>query len=352
MGKINVAIAGVGSFTKALVEGVSYYTKNPNDYTGLLHPQIGEYSIGDINFVCAFDVDDRKIGKPLHEAIGLGMNITREIDKPIEYDAIVYRGPTLDGVIEQMKDTFVFESSKEAEDVVKILKEKKVDVLVNLVPSGSDEATFFYAQKALEAGCNFINCIPTPLATVDEWRSKFEEKGLVVLGDDTKSQLGATMLNRFLLQILQMRGIKVTQVEQHNKGGNADHFNLRYRSASKEKSKSSTLSKFLDISGAVKPIVTFEYTDSPSGHKLVELKVEGEMFGKIPITINAQIEDEISINGASTAVDAIRVAKFLQDTGKQKLAPEVCPFLMKTTSVGYDDIQANEVFSKIIRKSE
>ncbi len=351
MKKINVAIIGVGSFTKALVEGVSFYTKNPDEKTGLLHPKIGNYNVKDINFVCAFDVDERKVGQKLHKAISMGMNVTREITKPIKYDALVYRGPTLDGVIKEMQGTFVRESKNSPVDVAKILKDTKTDVVVNLVPSGSDQATHFYAEEALKAGCSFINCIPTPLATISKWRKKFEDKGLVILGDDTKSQLGATMLNRFLLQLMKMRGIKVTKTHQENRGGNADHFNLLYRFEHKEKSKSSTLQTFLEKDDA-KPTVGFSYTGEPSGHKNVKLEIGGEIFGRTPISITALIEDEISINGAGTVVDAIRIAQFLVDKKKQKEAYKACPFLMKTPPEHMTDSEASEAFNKLIKNSK
>jgi len=351
MGKINVAIIGVGSFTKALVEGVSLYTKNPDEKTGLLHPKIGNYKVKDINFVCAFDVDERKVGQKLHKAISMGMNVTHEITKPIHYDAMVYRGPTLDGVIDEMKGSFVHESKESVVDVAKILKETKTDVVVNLVPSGSDQATHFYAEESLKAGCSFINCIPTPLATVSKWRKKFEDKGLVLLGDDTKSQLGATMLNRFLLQLLKMRGIKVTKTHQENRGGNADHFNLLYRFAHKEKSKSTALKKFLGKDDA-EPTVKFSYTGEPSGHKLVNLVIEGEIFGRTPIFITSVIEDEISINGAGTVVDAIRIGQFLVDKKRQKEAYKACPFLMKTPPEHMSDSEALETFNKLFKNSK
>ncbi|MEK7586974.1 MAG: myo-inositol-1-phosphate synthase [Patescibacteria group bacterium] len=351
MKKINVGIIGVGSLAKALVEGVSFYTKNPNETTGLLHPIIGHYMVSDLNFACAFDVDERKVGKKLHQAIFEGMNIAREITKPLEYEAVVFRGPTLDGVIEEMKGSFVHESKDESVDVAEILKETKTDVLVNLVPSGSDEASRFYAQEALKAGCSFVNCIPSPLATVSELREKFEEKGLVILGDDIKSQLGATMLNRFLLQLLKMRGIRITKTHQENRGGNADHFNLKYRFEHKEKSKSGTLKKFLDKDDAT-PTVAFSYTGEPSGHKLVNITIEGEIFGRTPIFITSVIEDEISINGAGTVSDAIRVAQYLVDTKQQKKAQLACPFLFKTPPEHMTDTEASEAFDKLIKITE
>ncbi len=347
MKKINVAVIGVGSFCKALVEGVSFYTKNPGETTGLINPLIGKYKVKDIDFVAAFDVDERKVGKRLHEAISLGANVTQKITPPLGYAALVHRGPTLDGVIDQMKGSFVRESNRPVVDVAMILKETGADIVVNLVPSGSDQATYVYAEAALQAGCSFINCIPTPLVTLPRWRKRFEAKGLVLLGDDTKSQLGATMLNRCLLELLKMRGIKVVKSEQENYGGNADHFNLLYRAKTKEKSKREALMKFLG-KGDATPTVKFSYTGKPSGHKLVNLKIGGEIFGRTPISITALIEDEISINGAGTVVDAIRMAKFLVDQGKQKEAANACPFLMKSPPKQMPDSEAFKAFKKIL----
>lgn len=347
MNKINVAIIGVGSFAKALVEGVAFYTRNPNEKSGLTNPLVGNYRVQDINFVAAFDVDERKVGKKLHEAISAGANVTRKIADPLEYEAMVHRGPTLDGVIDEMKGSFVIESNAPVADIVNVLKDSKTDLIINLVPSGSDQATYAYAEAALEAGCSFINCIPTPLITIPEWRKRFEEKGLVLLGDDTKSQLGATMLNRFLLSLLKMRGIKVTKSAQENHGGNTDHYNLLYRAQTKEKSKREALTKILNEDDA-KPTVTFHYTGESSGHKIVNLKIEGEIFGRTPISITSVIEDEISINGAGTVVDAIRMAKWLVDTGKQKKAADACPFLMKSPPKQVSDTEAQNLFLELL----
>ncbi len=346
MKKINVAIAGVGSFAKALVEGVAFYTKNPDEQAGLIHPFIGGYHVKDINFVAAFDVDERKIGKKLHEAISAGANVTLKTAEPLTYDAIVHRGPTIDGVIDEMRETFIHESKTPPVDIAQILKDTKADILINLIPTGSIQATHIYAKAALDARCSFINCIPTPLATIAEWKKQFEYKGLVLIGDDIKSQLGATMLNRFLLSLLNMRGINILESTQENIGGNADHFNLLYRAREKEKSKQEALNQFLKEED-VKPSVTFSYTGKPSGHKLVKLKIEGEIFGRAPISINATIEDEISINGAGVVVDAIRAAKALTDNDRQKEAEKICPFLMKYPPKPMPDTKAFEEFKKI-----
>ncbi len=347
--KVNVAIIGVGSFTKALVEGVSFYTKNPEESKGLMNPQIGSYKVSDINFVAAFDVDERKVGKKLHEAIYAPPNVTQQITESLEYDCVVHRGPTLDSVHEALKGSFVMESNREVVDVANVLKQSNADVVLNLVPSGGEKATHAYAEAALSAGVSYINCIPTPLATLPEWQKRFEEKNLVLLGDDIKSQLGATMLNRILLEFLKMRGIKVTKSAQENRGGNADHFNLLHRAETKEKSKREALTHFLEDDDA-KPSVKFVYTGEPSGSKRVTIEIEGEMFGRVPISIHSIIEDQISVNGAGVAVDAIRVAKFLVDQKLQSEVWKASPFLMKSPQKPVSDTQAFELFKQVIGK--
>lgn len=347
MKKINVAIVGVGSFAKALVEGVAFYSKNPNEKRGLANPIIGGYHVKDINFVAAFDVDKRKVGKKLHEAISAGRNVTFKIAEPLKYEVVVRRGPTLDSVANEMRKSFIHESPAPVADVSEILKKSKADVVVNLVPTGGEKATHVYAEAALKAGCSFINCMPAPLATIPKWRQRFAAKGLILLGDDIKSQLGATMLNRVLLDCLQMRGIKVLKSEQENRGGNADHYNLLYRSETKEKTKREALMPFLE-KGEASPTVKFFYTGEPSGHKVVNIKIEGEIFGRVPISISSIIEDEISVNGAGTLVDAIRVAKFLVDHGKQKEVDKVCPFLMKNPPKQMADAEGVDKFRKIL----
>ncbi len=346
MKSINVAIIGVGNLAKALVEGVSFYRNNPDEKSSLAHPVIGSYKPEDINFVAAFDVDERKVGKNLNEAIAAEPNVTMKIADPLETDVVVQRGPTIDGIIDEMRDRFIKESAEPVADIVNILKETRADIVINLIPTGSHEATYAYAEAALEAGCSFVNCIPTPLGTNPNWRDRFEKKGLVLLGDDTKSQLGATMLNSALLELLKNRGLKITNVEQENRGSNTDHFNLLHRPESKEKSKREALTKSLDADDA-KPKVGFYYEGEPSGHKVANLKIDGEIFGGTPISITAEIEDEISINGAGTIVDAIRITRLLLDKGMQKEAAKTCPFLMKSPPETMTTSEAFEAFNKI-----
>lgn len=347
MDKINVSIIGVGSFAKALVEGVSFYTVNPEEPRGLLNPLVGGYHVKDINFVAAFDVDGQKVGRKLHEAISAGPNVTHKIVDPLEYPAVVHRGPTLDGLTEEIKGVHVQESDVPAAEVADILRETQTDVVINLVPTGSQQATELYAQAALDAGCSFVNCIPTPLAVLPEWQERFQEKGLALIGDDIKSQLGATMLNRLLLSLLKSRGITVLKSEQENRGGNLDHLNLQYRADSKEKSKREALRQFLQ-EGDAEPHVSFVYTGEPSGHKRVTIEIEGEIFGRTPISITSVIEDEISINGAGVAVDAIRAAKALADKGEASKAGAISAFLMKSPGHHMDDSQAATEFRNLL----
>lgn len=348
MKKINVAIIGVGNFTKALVEGVAFYTAREKEEAGLMNPVIGNYRVRDINFVAAFDVDERKVGKKLHQAISAGTNWSKKINEPLKYDVIVQRGPTFDGVIGPMRKLFVHESKAPAVNVEKILKESKADIVVNLVPSGGEEATYKYAEAALNAGCSFINCIPTPLATIPVWQDRFLKRGLVLLGDDIKSQLGATMLNRFLLALFKMRGIRIVKAEQENRGGNADHFNLQFRREAKEKSKKGALTGFLDKADA-SPVVTFVYTGENSGRKRATINIKGEIFGRTALSMNAIIDDEISINGAGVLVDAIRAVKLLVDKGKPRQVENIAPFLVKSPPKPMPDSEAYELFKKTIK---
>jgi len=350
MDKINVALVGVGNCAKSLVEGVAFYTKNPDDTIGLMHHRIGGYHPSDIHFVAAFDVDQRKVGKKLHEAIYGPPNQTMKISDPLEYDARVHRGPTFDGVIDEMRGTFIQESPEAVVAIADTLKQSGATVVVNYLPTGSEQATHAYAEAALQAGCSFINAIPTPLAVDPAWRARFEHDGLVLMGDDIKSQLGATILNRFLVTLLKMRGVRITKSEQVNTGGNADHLNLQYRAKAKEQSKRGALSSLLDADD-IKPTVRFEYNANDlSGHKKVLISIDGEIFGHIPISIVAAIEDEISINSAGVVVDAVRAARVLVDRGTPQDVERVAPFLMKSPPKAMSDWEAFEAFEQVFDK--
>ncbi|MBI2278807.1 MAG: inositol-3-phosphate synthase [Candidatus Brennerbacteria bacterium] len=347
MAQIKVAIVGVGNCAKSFVEGVGFYTKNSSDEVGLMHPEIGGYRPSDINVVAAFDIDERKVGKKLHEAIRATPNRTVKIADPLESNVMVQRGPTHDSVIEEMREHFIHESKEPPVDVAEVLKTSGAEIVVSYLPTGSDKATYAYAEAALAANCSFINCMPTPIAKDQSWRKRFEEKGLVLMGDDIKSQLGATILNRVLLSLLKMRGIKVTKSEQVNYGGNADHFNLHYRPEAKEASKEDALTSVLS-EGDAKPSARMIYTEKNYDHKQAKIKITGEIWGHIPISIDLALEDEDSPNSAGVVIDAIRAAKALIDNGEHAKAGEACSFLMKSPPVQYSDEKALERFRKVI----
>lgn len=345
--KINIAIIGVGNAAKSLVEGIAYYTKNPDDTTGLMHPTIGEYLVSDIEIVAAFDIDERKVGKTLDKAVLAEPNRTFKVTKPLESSVIVQRGPTYDSISNEMRNNFIFESKQPVTDVELVLRESNADVVVNMIPTGSDSATYAYAEAALKARCNFINCIPTLLARVDDWRNRFMKKNLVIFGDDIKSQCGATILNRILLEILKIRGIKIGKSIQINYGGNADHFNLQFRAAAKENTKLSALQNVIGEND-VTPIVKMIYDQEMYGHKRAEISVEGNIFGRVPIDIQVVLEDEDSPNIAGVVVDAIRAAKLLQDRNLQEKASDLCSFLMKAPPLYYNEEEGAAIFDKIL----
>ena len=344
---INVAIIGVGNCAKSLVEGVAFYTKNKDDKVGLMHHFVGKYHPSDINFVAAFDVDERKVGKKLHEAINAEPNKTMKIADSLEYDVVVQRGPTDGSIIPEMRENFIHESKLSVVDVAKVLEESNAEIVLNYLPTGSDKATYDYAEAALKANCSFINCMPTSIAKDLKWRKKFEDKGLVLMGDDIKSQCGATIVNRFLLTLFKMRGIRITESEQVNYGGNADHFNLHYRPESKEEAKEAALNSVLDKNDA-KPTARMVYTEKNYDHKQAKIKIRGEMFGHVPVSIDLTLEDEDSPNSGGVVMDAIRAAKFLVDNDKPKEAKILCSFLMKSPPKQLTDSEALKKFNEVI----
>ena len=344
---INVAIIGTGNCAKSIIEGVVFYSKNKEDKVGLMHQYIGKYHPSDIRFVAAFDIDERKVGKKLHEAIKAEPNKTMKIVDVPDYDVLVQRGPTLDSIITELREYFIHESNEPVVDVVQILKDSGAEVVVNYLPTGSDKATYAYAEAALMAGCSFINCMPTPIAKNPEWQKRFNDAGLVLMGDDIKSQCGATIVNRVLLNLLKMRGIRIVKSEQVNYGGNCDHFNLHYRPEAKEESKESALNSVLDSDDA-KPSARMVYTEKNYDHKQASIKIDGEMFGHIPVSINLTLEDEDSPNSGGVVNDAIRATRLLVENKKSHLAKELCAFLFKAPPAQLPDTEALQKFRNVI----
>jgi len=348
---INVAIIGTGNCAKSLVEGVAFYSKNKDDKVGLMHPYIGKYHPSDIRFVAAFDIDERKVGKKLHEAINAEPNKTIKIADVPKYDVLVQRGPTHDSVIPELQEYFIHESDKPVVDVTQVLKDSGAEIVINYLPTGSDKATYAYAEATLIAGCSFINCMPTPIAKNPEWLKKFDDAGLVLIGDDIKSQCGATIVNRVLLNLFKMRGTRITKSEQINYGGNFDHFNLHYRPESKEESKESALHSMLDPDDT-KPSARMVYTEKNYDHKQAKIKIEGEIFGHIPVSIDLTLEDEDSPNSGGVVNDAIRAVKLLVENKKPHLAKEISAFLFKAPPAQFPDAEALQKFREIIKSFE
>ncbi|MGC9345244.1 MAG: inositol-3-phosphate synthase [Candidatus Bathyarchaeales archaeon] len=318
MSEIRVAIAGVGNCASALVQGVEYYKDARENITvpGLMHVIFGGYHIRDIKFVAAFDVNKNKIGKDLSEAIFAEPNCCARFADVPPLGVKVSPAPILDGVAEHMKESFNVCNSSEVgqADVVETLKETKTDVLVNYLPVGSRNATRFYAQAALDAGCAFVNCIPEFIASDLKWSKKFEEKGLPVAGDDIKSQLGATILHRNLVKLCIDRGVIVDETYQLNLGGNTDFLNMTVE----ERLKTKRISK----TEAVTSLVPYElptrigpsdYVPFLGDKKICYIVLKGRKFGNQPVTVTVKLEVEDSPNSAGVVIDVIRAVKLALD---------------------------------------
>lgn len=335
--KTRIAIIGVGNCAKSLLEGLEYYKSGTA--VGLMNPLIGGYAVGDIHCVAAFDIDARKVGRLLHEAATAEPNRTLEL-APIAYsDVVVKRGHTLDSVIPQMREYYILESEESPCDVTRVLQESRTDIVINYLPSGSDQATYFYAECALKAKCSFVNCMPTRLAGDETWRNRFLNEGIVLLGDDIKSQLGATILNRTLIDVLVRRGVNIATSQQVNYGGNADHFNLHFRPEAKEKSKESAL---YSVSNGDTGTISARmiYTAENYDHKKAIIEIKGMIFGGAPVTIRVELGDEDSPNSGGCVVDAIRYAKWALETDRKEFLDVVTAYLFKSPYHQMSDFEA------------
>ena len=316
--KINVAIAGIGNCASSLVQGIEHYSERKK-IPGLLFEKIGGYSISDINIVAAFDIADNKVGRPLSDAIFAVPNNTTVFQSKIRSDVIVQRGPTLDGLGQKLRE-IITESEAEPVDISHELKEKEVDVLINYMPVGSYEASRYYANSCLEAKCAFINAMPTFIVSDPEWSSKFKKNNIPCIGDDVKSQLGATILHRSLVELFQSRGIEITQTHQLNYGGNSDFYNMQEpnRLNSKLISKTEAVTSLLHDSFNSDGIFI-----GPAGYvpwlkdkKHAEILIRGKQFGGDEIEVEIKLKVTDSPNSAGVMVDAIRCAKLALDRGE------------------------------------
>ncbi|WP_267433421.1 inositol-3-phosphate synthase [Sphingomonas sp. GM_Shp_1] len=327
MTSINIAVVGVGNCASSLVQGLSHYRDGANDTIGLMHWDLGGYRPSDIKVVAAWDVDTRKVGKDVAEAIFAKPNCTAIFCETIETTgATVRMGKILDGVAEHMSEyqddrTFMLADAPEPtkEEVVAALRESNTDVLMNYLPVGSQKASEFYAECALEAGVAFVNNIPVFIASNPEWAAKFEAAGVPIIGDDIKAQLGATIVHRVLTDLFAKRGVKLERTYQLNTGGNTDFLNMsnHRRLASKKISKTeavqSVAAERLDDENV--HIGPSDYVPWQNDNKVCFLRMEGSMFGGVPMNLELRLSVEDSPNSAGVAIDMIRCAKLAKDRG-------------------------------------
>jgi len=328
MPNINVAIIGVGNCASSLVQGLSYYRHGANDTIGLMHWDVGGYRPSDIHVVAAWDIDQRKVGKDVAEAIFAKPNCTQVFcDDVAASGAIVRMGRKLDGVADHMADypeDRTFRLADEAEpdeaDVVRVLKESGAEVLVNYLPVGSQRATEFYAECALRAGVAFVNCIPVFIASDPAWARRFREHGVPIIGDDIKAQLGATIVHRVLTDLFAKRGVRLERTYQLNTGGNTDFLNMlnRSRLASKKESKTEAVQAVAErrLDDENIHVGPSDYVAWQNDNKLCFLRMEGAMFGGVPMNLELRLSVEDSPNSAGVAIDMIRCAKLALDRGQ------------------------------------
>ena len=325
MREIRLAVAGVGNCASALLQGIEYYrTNDPAERAGVLHPEIGGYRLEDIRPVAAFDVDTRKVGRPLEESVFAPPNCTIVFESKLPaYRVEVQRGPVLDGLAPHMRefssDRAFRVADRDPVDVARVLRESRAEVLVCYLPVGSEQAVRAYAEAALEAGVALVNCIPVFIASDESWARRFEERRLPVVGDDIKSQVGATIVHRTLARLLCDRGARLRRIYQLNTGGNTDFLNMleRSRLESKRLSKTESVQSQLDarLPDADIHIGPSDYVAWQNDNKVCFIRMEWNGFGDVPMNLELRLSVEDSPNSAGVAIDAIRCAKLALDAG-------------------------------------
>ena len=361
MGSIRVAIVGVGNCASSLVQGVHYYRDADPTQTvpGLMHVTFGDYHVRDVEFVAAFDVDDKKVGKDLAEAINASENNTIKIADVPTSGVTVQRGVTLDGLGKYYRET-IDESAAEPVDVVAALRDAKVDVLVSYLPVGSENADKFYAQCAIDAGVAFVNALPVFIASDPEWAAKFEEAGVPVIGDDIKSQVGATITHRVMAKLFEDRGVALDRTYQLNVGGNMDFKNMleRERLESKKVSKTQAVTSNLEGSLAGKihdknvHIGPSDYVAWLDDRKWAYVRLEGRAFGDAPLNLEYKLEVWDSPNSAGIIIDAIRAAKIAKDRGIGGPLISASSYLMKSPPVQREDTEGRVKLEAFIAGTE
>ncbi|HEX3930329.1 MAG TPA: inositol-3-phosphate synthase [Nocardioides sp.] len=361
MGSVRVAIVGVGNCATSLIQGVEYYKDADPEGTvpGLMHVTFGDYHVADVEFVAAFDVDAKKVGFDLAEATQASENNTIRICDVPPTGVIVQRGPTLDGLGKYYRET-IEESESEPVDVVQVLKDTKADVLVSYLPVGSEKADKLYAQCAIDAGVAFVNALPVFIASDPEWAAKFADAGVPIVGDDIKSQVGATITHRVIAKLFEDRGVALDRTYQLNVGGNMDFKNMleRDRLESKKISKTQSVTSNLhgSLGGKVQDrnvhIGPSDYVQWLDDRKWAYVRLEGRAFGDVPLNMEYKLEVWDSPNSAGIIIDAVRAAKIAKDRGQGGPLISASSYLMKSPPVQLPDDEGRARVEAFIRGEE
>ncbi|GAB4482409.1 MAG: inositol-3-phosphate synthase [Thermodesulfovibrionales bacterium] len=361
MKEIRVAIAGVGNCASSLIQGISYYKqlrgKKRGIPTGLMHESLGGYLPEHIQFVAAFDIDKRKVGRPLYQAILAKPNCTKVFHAPKGRSVTVSMGNVLDGVADHMRlypeDRRFVASSRKPSDAVKVLKASRADILLNYLPVGSEKATAYYAEACLKAGVSLINCVPVFIVSDRTWAQRFEERGIPAVGDDIKSQIGATIIHRCLTKIFEDRGVTIDSTYQLNVGGNTDFLNMLNQSRLKMKKISKTEAVQSQIQVPLDSenihIGPSDYIPWLNDNKVCFLRMQGRGYGNIPMNLELRLSVEDSPNSAGVVIDAIRCCKLARDRkiGGALLSPSA--YFMKHPPVQYADSDARDMVEAFIK---
>jgi myo-inositol-1-phosphate synthase len=352
--KVRVAIIGVGNCACSFVQGVEYYrhAKPGDTIPGLMHPQLGDYHIGDIEFSAAFDIDVNKVGKDLSAAIFSPPNNTYKFCEVPLKGVQVDRGMTHDGIGKYLSP-LVKKAPGPTANVVGILKETRTDVVVSYLPVGSEEATKWYVEQVLDAGCALVNCIPVFIAREKYWQKRFEERGLPIIGDDIKSQVGATITHRVLTRLFQDRGVRLDRTFQLNFGGNTDFLNMleRERLESKKISKTNAVTSMLDyeLPHDNVHVGPSDYVPWLTDRKWCYIRMEGTTFGDVPLNLELKLEVWDSPNSAGVVIDAVRCAKIALDRGLKGTLVAPSSYFMKSPPKQFPDDQARRMVEEFIK---
>jgi myo-inositol-1-phosphate synthase len=358
LSKINVAIIGVGNCASSLVQGIEFYKNASTDefVPGLMHVELGGYHVRDVQIVAAFDVDAEKVGKDLSEAIFAGQNNTVKFCEVPPTGVTVQRGMTHDGLGKYLSQVITKAPGPTA-DIVKILKETKTDVVINYLPVGSEEATKWYVEQVLAAGCGMVNCIPVFIAREPYWQKRFEDVGVPIVGDDIKSQVGATIVHRVLTRLFEDRGVKIERTYQLNFGGNTDFMNMleRERLESKKISKTNAVTSQLSNS-ELEPenvhVGPSDYVPWLKDRKWCHIRMEGTTFGNVPLNVELKLEVWDSPNSAGVVIDAIRCAKLALDRGISGALFAPSSYFMKSPPKQFHDDDARNKVEAFIAGSD